>query len=110
MVAFASARISSNSASIDHTISTTISPNRAVLEEFDDDVQDDEGKPSITDCKNVRKPSAVKECLCDHVLNIEHRSTWYAVVSTSAQLGSEGLQCGEMSMLRLCIAIILIVR
>lgn len=43
----------------------------------------------------------------DHVLKVEHKSVWYAVVNTSAQLGSKGLQCGEMRMLRLCVAIIL---
>jgi hypothetical protein len=55
-------------------MSTTISPKRAILEEFDDDVEDDEGKPSSTDCTNARKASAVKGCFGDHVLNVEHRS------------------------------------
>jgi hypothetical protein len=72
-MAFVSASISSNSASIDHTMSTTISPNRAALHEFDADVEEDEGKPSSTDCTNARKVSAVKVSLGDHVLNAQHR-------------------------------------
>jgi hypothetical protein len=55
-------------------MSITISPKSVALEEFDDDAEEEEGKPSSTDCTNARKASAVKVSLGDHVRKVEHRS------------------------------------
>lgn len=73
MATFASACISSSSASIDQTISTTISPKRAAFEWFVVDVDEDEGKPSRTDRTNARKVSAVSVSFGDHVRRVEQR-------------------------------------
>ena len=69
---FASACTSSSSASIDHIMSTSISPKRARFDDPVADVEEEDGKLCRTERMNARKASAASVCAGAHVRSVEH--------------------------------------